>query len=686
MLTVLNCLVVEHDYRFVGAALLICSIGSMVSMRLFSRARNVSRAKHAAFVFMAGVAGGMTIWTTHFLAMLGFIPNVEHGFEPNFTVLSLALAIVTSLAGFMIAASGERGPSIELGGGVIGMGIALMHFTGMRGFVVAGTVSYDPGLVTFSIVAGALLGMVATNRVARGETRRSQIAGIAALILGIGMMHFSAMGAVQITPDPRVAVPGQLMSDSVLALLVVAVTILVVVLGAVTHLAEEQSEQDAVAHYRHLAMHDPLTGLPNRAAVRDELPLRLKKAAGTSLAIIAVDLNRFKEINDVYGHAAGDAVLTQTTARMRAALVAGEFFARIGGDEFIAVKSFSRDNEVEEFAARIADAFSRPNELGKASFSTSASIGIAVHPKDGDSIDELTMRADLAMYRSKKLQDGSWCWYDADADEDGRRRGQIAIGLRSAITEGALRLVFQPQISMKQRRLLGFEALLRWTSPQLGEVSPADFIPVAEQTGIIVDIGDWVLRQACREATQWPAPTGVAVNVSPVQLMRPNFAERLTEILAETGLEASRLEIEITETILIENPGQALLVLRKIKALGVRVAMDDFGTGYSSLSTLFSFPFDKIKVDRTFLNALGRQAQATSVIETVIELGHKLSIPVLAEGVETDFQAAFLKDRRCDEAQGFLYGRPVDSSTAHALALSGTWQEDDAEALAKLTA
>jgi predicted signal transduction protein with EAL and GGDEF domain len=378
-------------------------------------------------------------------------------------------------------------------------------------------------------------------------------------------------------------------------------------------------------------------------------------------------------------------VLIQTTARMRAAQINGEFFARIGGDEFIAVKPFTRDNEVEEFAARISDAFSRPNELGKGRFSTSASIGISVFPKDGDNVDELTTRADLAMYRSKKLQDGSWCWYDADADEDGRRRGQIAIGLRSAIADGALRLVFQPQISMKQRELLGFEALLRWSSSALGEVSPADFIPVAEQTGIIVEIGDWVLMQACHEATRWPAPVGVAVNVSPVQLMRPNFAERLTEILDETGLEPARLEIEITETMLIDNPGQALLVLRKIKALGVRVAMDDFGTGYSSLSTLFSFPFDKIKVDRSFLNALGRQAQATSVIETVIELGHKLSIPVLAEGVETDFQAAFLKDRRCDEAQGFLYGRPVDSFTAHALAQTGAWQ-DDAGALGKLSA
>ncbi|WP_378944167.1 putative bifunctional diguanylate cyclase/phosphodiesterase [Mesorhizobium sp. ANAO-SY3R2] len=683
MLTVLNCLTTEHDHRFVAAALIICAIGSLVSTRLFARARAARRTKHAALVFMAGIAGGMTIWTTHFLAMLGFVPNVEHGFEPIATTLSLAFAMVTSLAGFMIAANRPTGPMIEVGGLVLGTGAALMHFTGMRGFLVAGTIAYDQTLVVSAIIAGAALGMLTTNRVARPNTRFCRHYGAVAFMLAIGVMHFTAMGAIEITPDPRITVPAELLSDTILASLVVAVTVLVVVLAAITHFAEAQSEADTLAHFRHLALHDPLTGLPNRAMVRDDLPRRLKEADGLPLAIIAVDLNRFKEINDVYGHAAGDSVLTQTTARMIATLEDGEFFARIGGDEFLAAKQFTLESEIEEFAARISDAFSRPSEIGKTNFATSASIGIAVYPRDGKSIDDLTTRADLAMYRSKKAQNGGWCWYDADADEDGRRRGQIAVGLRSAIADGALRLVFQPQYMVKDRKLLGFEALLRWNSGQLGDVSPAEFIPVAEQTGMIVEIGDWVLTEACREAALWPEPLGVAVNVSPIQMMRPDFADRVKEALTQTGLAATRLEIEITETTLIDNPGQALHILRQIKALGVRVAMDDFGTGYSSLSTLFSFPFDKIKVDRSFLNALGRQAQATSVIETVIELGHKLSIPVLAEGVETDFQAAFLMDRRCDEAQGFLYGRPLDTGTARSLARAGIVNDDDP---ARLTA
>lgn len=671
MLTVLNCLVTEHDHRFVAAALIICALGSLVSIRLFARARAASRAKHAAFVLMAGVAGGMTIWTTHFLAMLGFVPDVEHGFEPIVTTLSLGLAIITSLAGFMIAANRPTGPMIEIGGLILGTGAALMHFVGMRGFLVAGTIAYDQTLVISAIVTGGALGMLTTNRVARPATRFCRYYGAAAFMLAIGVMHFTAMGAIEITPDPRITVPAELLSDTVLAVLVVAVAVLVVMLAAITHFAEAQSEADTVAHYRHLALHDPLTSLPNRAAVRDELPRRLKDANGLPLAIIAIDLNRFKEINDVYGHAAGDAVLAQTTARMTATLEDGEFFARVGGDEFLAAKAFTRETEVEEFAARISDAFSRPSDIGKTSFATSASIGIAVYPRDGKNVDELTTRADLAMYRSKKAQNGGWCWYDADADEDGRRRGRIAVGLRNAIADGELHLVFQPQYLVKDRKLLGFEALLRWNSAQLGDVSPAEFIPVAEQAGIIVSIGDWVMVEACLEATKWPQSLNIAVNVSPVQLMRPNFAERLGEILTQTGLSPSRLEIEITETSLIENPGQALLILRQIKALGVRIAMDDFGTGYSSLSTMFSFPFDKIKVDRAFLNALGRQSQAGSVIETVIELGHKLSIPVLAEGVETSAQADFLRERHCDEAQGFLFSRPLDTTRARALAENG---------------
>lgn len=678
MLTVLNCLTTAHDYRFVGAALAICIFGGIVSMRLFSSARIARNAKRAAFVVMSGIALGLTIWSTHFLAMLGFMPELEHGFEPNGTLMSLGFAVAMSICGFGLATESDRGAWIEIGGAVIGAGIALMHFVGMSAFEVPGSVSYDPALAAASLVFGVGFSALALNRVGRPMTRYCRYGGAAALMLGIGAMHFTAMGAVRITPDPRIAVPSQLLSDGVLAIIVLSVTSLVVLLAMITYVADRQSSEDALEHYRHLATHDPLTGLPNRAAARERLADLLAREKPGTFAVIAIDLNRFKEINDVYGHAAGDAVLSQTTAQLAAMLEPDEFIARIGGDEFIAYKSFDHTAQIEDFCIRIGEAFAVPSRLGGATFTTSASIGIAAFPKDGSTSDQLVGRADLAMYRAKEIREGRWCWYDEDVDEDGRRRGQIAIALKAALELGELHLVFQPQIAVKERKLLGFEALLRWTSAELGIVSPSEFIPVAEKTGLILEIGDWVLVEACRQAVGWPSAMTIAVNVSPLQLLRPNFVQRLGEILVQCGLDPRRLEIEITETTLIDNPGQALHVLRQLRAMGVRIAMDDFGTGYSSLSTMFAFPFDKLKVDRGFLMELDRRPQAASVIETVIELGHKLSIPVLAEGVETDGQAEFLLARNCDEAQGYLFGRPIAAAEANALAATGYIAEEPA--------
>jgi diguanylate cyclase (GGDEF)-like protein len=668
MLTVLNCLVTLHDYRFVGAALAICAFGCLISIRLFASARAAHGGKRGSFVLMSGIVAGMTIWTTHFLAMLGFMPDFEHGFDPEGTLFSLVAAVLFSIGAVIVAASRKAWFMPELGGAAMGCGVAAMHFLGMSAFIVPGHLEYDSALVAASVLLGAALGALAFNRVTRPVTRFCRYGAATALALAIGTMHFTAMGAVRIVPDPRIEVPPQLLSDTVLAILVVSVTGLVVMLAAITYFADRQSSEDALSHYRHLAMHDVLTGLPNRAAAREELVARLARGDDATFAVMAVDLNRFKEINDVYGHAAGDTVLVEATARMSALLKKGEFFGRVGGDEFVAYRSFGHSAEIEEFAVRIGEAFGGEVRIEGCSVAISASIGIAVFPKDGRTIDELNSRADLAMYRAKEMTDGDWCWYDVDADEDGRRRGQIAIGLRNGLAAGELSLVFQPQVSVRERKLLGFEALLRWTSAELGTVPPADFIPVAEQTGLIVDIGDWVMLTACRAAASWPGSLTIAVNVSPMQILRPNFSGRVREILAETGLDPRQLEIEITETTLIENPGQAMRALRALKAMGIRIAMDDFGTGYSSLSTMFSFPFDKLKVDRGFLLDFDRRPQAASVIETVIELGHKLSIPVLAEGVETDTQADFLLARHCDEAQGYLFGRPLSLEAASGLA------------------
>jgi predicted signal transduction protein with EAL and GGDEF domain len=288
-----------------------------------------------------------------------------------------------------------------------------------------------------------------------------------------------------------------------------------------------------------------------------------------------------------------------------------------------------------------------------------ASCGIAIYPDDGSTTDDLILRADLAMYRAKSLNGENVCRYSEEMDEQARHRSQLALALKSAVEKNELALYYQPQTVVATGALVGFEALLRWNSPQRGFIPPADFIPIAEATGMIVPIGEWVLETACRHAMHWPDNVSVAVNVSPMQFNRSDFAKTVRECLVKSGLEPSRLELEITETILISDSEHVVHVLRQLKALGVRIAMDDFGTGYSSLSTLQAFPFDKLKIDRSVTCNLDTSEQAATIVRAVIGLSKSLSIPVLAEGVENAQHLAFLQAAQCDEAQGFAIGAPM---------------------------
>lgn len=418
--------------------------------------------------------------------------------------------------------------------------------------------------------------------------------------------------------------------------------------------ARRRSEEQIV----HMALHDGLTGLPNRISLNHWLDSEIVQAAAQrrQVAAIAIDLDRFKEINDTHGHAAGDRVLQQIGASLGQALEKGEIAARVGGDEFAVAKQFSDAAELDAFVTRIAQSLAVSDGEGAC---VGASLGIATYPGDAQGREALLNNADLAMYRAKASPGETICYYQAGMDEDARYRRQIANELRHALARDEFHLLYQPQRSLRTQQLSGYEALLRWKHPRLGSISPMEFIPIAEQTGEIIRIGEWVLRSACREAASWTSQDKVAVNLSPVQLLQPDLPEIVTSILLETGLAPRRLELEITETALITEKTRALHSLRRIKALGVSVAMDDFGTGYSSLDTLHSFPFDKIKIDKSFLLQSGESHQAQAIIRAVLALGRSLGIPVLAEGVETLEQLKLLVDEGCDEAQGYLFGRPA---------------------------
>ncbi len=438
------------------------------------------------------------------------------------------------------------------------------------------------------------------------------------------------------------------------------------VTARVTELKERELAEQRV---RKIAMHDTLTSLPNRMAFNDRLDENLKAAQsqGDRLAVLSFDFNRFKEVNDLFGHAAGDELLKTTAQRLAPLLTGSDFAARLGGDEFVLIHHEFDEASAAALAQRLADVLSQPVEFQGRVIEAGVSIGIAYFPEHGLRRDELLANADLAMYRAKTGIGSSFCVFDVDMDEFIRERRKISHELHNALHEDEFVLYCQPQHRANSGELVGYEVLLRWMSPLRGMVPPQDFILIAEETGIIKEIDEWVMRAACQAAVKWSLPLKIAVNVSARAICHIGIAETVRSILLETGLPASRLEIEVTETALINDLSRALHNLRQIKAYGVAIAMDDFGTGYSSLSLLNSFPFDKIKIDRSFIQVVGQNGRADSIFRAVAGMGKALNVPVLVEGIETAEQLEFAQALGCEEVQGYFHGRPVPETEVQKL-------------------
>jgi diguanylate cyclase len=432
--------------------------------------------------------------------------------------------------------------------------------------------------------------------------------------------------------------------------------------------------REAEARIRHLAHNDALTGLPNRVTFKDCFERALEAAAAKRghVAVLCLDLDRFKEVNDVFGHAIGDTVLTETVQRLAAVLGHGDLLARLGGDEFAVLQEpVSAMEEPGAVAERLIAAMNAPFDVDGRTASVGVSVGVAIFPQHGRTVQDLLANADTALYRAKS-DGGSTCrYFDQEMDSIVRSRRALAQDLRHAVAAGEIEVHYQPQVNARSGEIVGFEALSRWTHPERGPVVADELIAIAEEHGLMLELGQAVLQTACAEAARWKRPLKIAVNLSPVQFHQADLPERIAEILLRTGLLPSRLELEITETVLIKDFHRALNILRRIKALGVQIAMDDFGTGYSSLSALQAFPFDKLKIDRVFVDKVESRGQAATIVRTILSLGRNLSIPVVAEGVETPDQAAFLRQENCDELQGFLFGRPAPIAD-YAAVIAGT--------------
>ena len=425
------------------------------------------------------------------------------------------------------------------------------------------------------------------------------------------------------------------------------------------------------ARIEHLAHYDALTDLPNRTMLQRHAEELLRDGEGRPFAIFYIDIDEFKRINDTLGHLIGDEFLKGVAERLRQSVGPEDFIARLGGDEFaILQRGIVNAEDVQALVARVYRALRTPFDCHGHQLSSDASIGIAIAPRDGSDLFDLLKNADLAMYAAKAAGRRTYRFFDPAMEQQANHRRELEADLRAAVAQGGLELHYQPQVDLHSDRVTGCEALLRWRHPVRGMVSPADFVPVAEETGLIEEIGQWVLRTACAEAASWPANVRIAVNVSPIQFRSETLSLKVASVLSETGLDPRRLELEITEAVLIADDDAALATLNQLRALGVHIALDDFGTGYSSLQYLQRFPFDKIKIDRSFVKEVTRNSSSASIIRAVVSIAADRDMVTTAEGVETLQQRETVQNLGCTQMQGFLFSAARPAQEIRALLAS----------------
>jgi len=416
----------------------------------------------------------------------------------------------------------------------------------------------------------------------------------------------------------------------------------------------------AEARLAFVAQHDGLTGLPNRVSLRQKLDdlLSHTRRSGDKAAVLILDIDQFKAVNDSLGHVIGDKLLECAAKRLKSLLREDDMVARLGSDEFALVQmGVGRPEDAALLAKRLLDALSEPYLLEGQTIISGASVGIAMAPNDGDDAERILKNANLALSRAKSEGGGTFSFFEVGMDARAQKRRRIETELRIAIENEVLQPHYQPLVDLKSGQITGLETLVRWPHPERGMISPGDFIPVAEETGLINPLGWMILKRACADAARWPDPAHVAVNLSPLQFRSGSLLNTVIEILKQTGLHPKRLELEITETLLLERSDQVLATLHALRALGVKISMDDFGTGYSSLSYLRSFPFDKIKIDQSFVRGLGGNSDAQAIVRSIVSLGQGLGVTITAEGVETEEELGWLRREGCHEGQGFLFSR-----------------------------
>jgi diguanylate cyclase (GGDEF)-like protein len=506
------------------------------------------------------------------------------------------------------------------------------------------------------IVAGIHLRDIVEQRVAKGDYGAKTVEEILVPVLARATGQHASHHVAELADGRCVAVSVQPMANG----------------GRVTTHQDITEQRRSEAKIAHMALHDSLTGMPNRALLNERLEQALVRTGrGEIVATHILDLDHFKHVNDTLGHPIGDKLLQTVGERLRALVRDIDTIARMGGDEFAIVQvGLSQVADATSLAQRVISALCEPYEIDGHRVAIGTSIGIAVGPTDGTSADQLIKNADLSLYRAKGDGRGTFRFFEPGMDAQMQARRVLERDLREALAHGEFELHYQPIVELASNTISGFEALIRWRHPDKGTVSPATFIPLAEETGLIVPIGEWAIRQACATAALWPADLRIAVNLSPAQFRSPGLLQVIISALATSGLAPNRLELEITETVLLHDSEITLAMLNRLRELGVRIAMDDFGTGYSSLSYLQSFPFDKIKIDRSFVKNVTESASSLNIVRAVAALARGLGITTTAEGVETQEQLDAIRSEGCTEMQGFLISKPRPAKEIEQLFLS----------------
>lgn len=672
----------SYSSSLVLISLCVAILASYTALDLTGR---IATAKgRAAWLWMGGgaLAMGIGVWSMHFIGMLAFSLPIDLGYDLALTAFSLLIAVLSSgFALWLVSQPSLPWQQLAFGALIMGAGIACMHYTGMAALRMLPGIDYDPTLFGASLliaVGASAAALWIAFRLRAHTPYVRQIRGLAAVVMGFAIvgMHYTGMSAANFPEGSFCgALAGGGLQGDGLVYLVLITTLAVLAVALLTSVLDARLEARTAELARsltlanqeltQLALHDTLTDLPNRTLLADRIEQAIAKVAeqGGCFALMFIDLDGFKPVNDAFGHHIGDLLLKAVAARLRGHLHSQDTLARIGGDEFVLLVQLREPNDAMDVAVKQVNLVSRPFRVAEHDLQLTASLGIVLYPGNGQDQHELLRNADAAMYHAKSAGKNGYSFFDVSMNSNARQQLQLLQDLRQALEQRQFRLHYQPKFDAQNCQPIGAEALLRWEHPQQGLLLPDRFIGLAEKTGLIIPIGEWVLIEACRQMRQWldQGHHGwrMAVNLSAIQFCHAGLVESVARALQQNNLPANCLTLEITETTAMHDADASLAVLQRLADMGVDLSIDDFGTGYSSLMYLKRLPANELKIDRGFVRELEQDSDDAAIVSAIVALGQALGLRIVAEGVETDKQQDFLTRLGCDSLQGYLLGQPV---------------------------